>query len=44
MKNNLKKSIIMFIGAFLCLAGFIGCDIDISSSSNNNGQTNETNS
>lgn len=37
MKNNLKKSIIMFIGAFLCLAGFIGCDIDISSSSNNNG-------
>ena len=44
MKNNLKKSIIMFIGAFLCLAGFVGCNIDISSSSNNNGQTNETNS
>ena len=44
MKNNLKKSIIMFIGAFLCLAGFVSCNIDISSSSNNNGQTNETNS
>ena len=41
MKNNFKNSIIMFIGAFLCLTGFIGCNIDTSTSNNSN-NTNES--
>lgn len=41
MKNNFKNSIIMFIGAFLCLTGFIGCNID-TTTSNNSSNTNET--
>ncbi len=42
MKNNLKNSIIMFMGVFLCLTGFIGCNIDTSTSNNSTNTNNVT--
>ena len=45
MKKNFKNSIFMFIGLFLCLTGFIGCNADITfSPSNDNEQSVESNS
>ena len=44
MKNNFKNSIIMFIGVFLCLTAFIGCNIDTSTSNNSNNTSDSSNS